>query len=53
MSEMMAGDGETLIGNHSRQIPWHAGVKTEGLSDLLDISQTVPNLERKSLHTHA
>ena len=41
MSEMMAGDGETLIGNHSRQISWHGWVETEGLSDLVDISQTI------------
>ena len=53
MSEMMAGDGETLTRNHSRQVPWHAGIKTEGLSDLLDISQSAPNFERKSLHTQA
>ena len=46
-------NGETLIGNHSRQVPWHTGVKTKGLSDLLDISHTVPNFERKSLHTQA
>ncbi len=38
MTEVMACDGETLLGNHPWQIPRYAGIKTEGLLDLLEIS---------------